>query len=101
MAPPCASPEAGLFVAAMSDVRPEQASKRTSVEHSIFTGSRPDRIMIRGRAAGITVALFQAALFQAATIQAVLAAFNPSRASTASRITNFWIFPVTVIGNSS
>ena len=32
---------------------------------------------------------------------AVFAAFNPSRASTASRITNFWIFPVTVIGNSS
>ena len=32
---------------------------------------------------------------------AVFAAFNPSRASTASRIKNFWIFPVTVIGNSS
>jgi hypothetical protein len=32
---------------------------------------------------------------------AVFAAFNPSRASTASRITNFWILPVTVIGNSS
>ena len=32
---------------------------------------------------------------------AVFAAFNPSFASTASRIKNFWIFPVTVIGNSS
>jgi hypothetical protein len=32
---------------------------------------------------------------------AVFAAFNPSRASTASRIRNFWILPVTVIGNSS
>src|SRR4051794_20655524 len=32
---------------------------------------------------------------------AVFAAFNPNRASTASRITNFWILPVTVIGNSS
>jgi hypothetical protein len=32
---------------------------------------------------------------------AVSAAFNPSRASTVSRITNFWILPVTVIGNSS
>jgi len=32
---------------------------------------------------------------------AVFAAFNPSLASTTSRITNFWIFPVTVIGNSS
>ena len=32
---------------------------------------------------------------------AVFAAFNPSRCSTASRITNFWILPVTVIGNSS
>ena len=40
-------------------------------------------------------------LFQALSNQAVLAAFNPSRASTASRITNFWILPVTVIGNSS
>jgi len=27
--------------------------------------------------------------------------FNPSRVSTVSRITNFWILPVTVIGNSS
>ena len=32
---------------------------------------------------------------------AVFAAFNPSFVSTASRIKNFWIFPVTVIGNSS
>jgi hypothetical protein len=32
---------------------------------------------------------------------AVFAAFNPSFDSTASRITNFWILPVTVIGNSS
>ena len=32
---------------------------------------------------------------------AVFAVFNPSRASTVSRIMNFWIFPVTVIGNSS
>jgi len=32
---------------------------------------------------------------------AVFAAFNPSFASTASRIRNFWILPVTVIGNSS
>ena len=32
---------------------------------------------------------------------AVFAVFNPSRASTASRIMNYWIFPVTVIGNSS
>ena len=36
-----------------------------------------------------------------ALFYAVFAAFNPSRASTASRIKNFWIFPVTVIGNSS
>ena len=34
-------------------------------------------------------------------IYAVFAAFNPSRCSTASRIRNFWILPVTVIGNSS
>jgi|KBSMisStandDraft_5_1062788.scaffolds.fasta_scaffold688870_2 hypothetical protein len=32
---------------------------------------------------------------------AVFAVFNPSRDSTASRIMNFWILPVTVIGNSS
>jgi hypothetical protein len=32
---------------------------------------------------------------------AVFAAFSPSLVSTASRIKNFWIFPVTVIGNSS
>jgi hypothetical protein len=32
---------------------------------------------------------------------AVFAAFNPSRRSTASRIMNFWILPVTVMGNSS
>ena len=32
---------------------------------------------------------------------AVLAAFSPSRSSTCCRIMNFWIFPVTVIGNSS
>ena len=32
---------------------------------------------------------------------AVFAAFSPSRASTASRMMNFWILPVTVIGNSS
>lgn len=32
---------------------------------------------------------------------AVFAAFSPSFVSTASRIRNFWIFPVTVIGNSS
>ena len=36
-----------------------------------------------------------------ARCHAVFAAFNPSRVSTASRITNFWILPVTVIGNSS
>jgi hypothetical protein len=34
-------------------------------------------------------------------LHAVFAAFSPSFASTASRIRNFWIFPVTVIGNSS
>jgi len=32
---------------------------------------------------------------------AVFAAFSPSFSSTASRIKNFWILPVTVIGNSS
>jgi hypothetical protein len=32
---------------------------------------------------------------------AVFAAFSPSFASTASRMMNFWILPVTVIGNSS
>jgi hypothetical protein len=32
---------------------------------------------------------------------AVFAAFNPSRCSTSSRMMNFWILPVTVIGNSS
>ena len=36
-----------------------------------------------------------------ASPHAVFAAFNPSRCSTSSRIKNFWIFPVTVIGNSS
>ena len=36
-----------------------------------------------------------------AHVHAVFAAFSPSFASTASRIRNFWIFPVTVIGNSS
>ena len=34
-------------------------------------------------------------------LHAVFAAFSPSFVSTASRIKNFWILPVTVIGNSS
>jgi hypothetical protein len=40
-------------------------------------------------------------LFGGLKFHAVFAAFNPSFASTASRIRNFWILPVTVIGNSS
>ncbi|RXH19611.1 hypothetical protein EAS54_05320 [Bradyrhizobium guangzhouense] len=42
-----------------------------------------------------------AALAMTSWPHAVFAAFSPSRCSTVSRITNFWILPVTVIGNSS
>ena len=72
------------------------ASQRVSAKRRSMTGSAKQSILL-----GVARWIASSQGLLAMTDYAVFAAFNPSRASTASRIRNFCTFPVTVIGNSS
>ena len=75
--------------------------RRGESPHPPRSMERVDLLRKRERCSGVRGAPVSPLHRKSPTPHAVFAAFNPSRASTSSRIKNFWILPVTVIGNSS